>query len=93
MARAWPGSSRLADHERPIRIVLKGLIGPVTVNGVTFNSAMPPLETTLAEQQIADVLTYVTGEWGNKGTPYSVDEVRRVKQELQGFVGLPKVAP
>ena len=83
----------LADRDRAIRIVLKGLIGPVTVNGVTFNSAMPPLETTLAEQQIADVLTYVTGEWGNRGTPCSVEEVHRVKQEMREFAGLLTVAP
>lgn len=83
----------LADRDRAVRIVLKGLIGPVTVNGVTFNSAMPPLESTLAEQQIADVLTYVTGEWGNKGTPYSVEDVRRVKQEMREYAGLLTVAP
>ena len=71
----------LADHDRPIRIVLKGLLGPVTVNGVTFNSAMPPLAGTLSEQQIADVLTYVTNEWGNKAAPYAVEDVRRVKNE------------
>ena len=83
----------LADRDRAIRIVLKGLIGPVTVNGITFNSAMPPLETTLAEQQIADVLTYVTGEWGNKGTAYTVDDVRRVKNDVREHQGLLSVAP
>jgi nitrite reductase (NO-forming) len=72
----------LADRDRPIRIVLKGLTGPVTVNGVTFNSAMPPQEAVLTEQQIADVLTFVTNEWGNKAEPYTVDDVRRVKNEL-----------
>jgi nitrite reductase (NO-forming) len=71
----------MADHDRPIRIVLRGLLGPVTVNGATFNSAMPPLAGTLSEQQIADVLTYVTNEWGNKGAPYTVQDVRRVKYE------------
>jgi len=33
----------------------------------------------LSDQQIADVLTYVTNSWGNTGGPYSVDDVRRVK--------------
>jgi nitrite reductase (NO-forming) len=66
-----------ADRERPIRVVTKGLTGPVTVNGQAFNNIMPP--QVLTDQQIADVLTYVTNSWGNSGTPYSVDDVRRVK--------------
>jgi len=71
----------LADRDRAIRIVLRGLLGTVTVNGATFNSAMPPLAGALTEQQIADVLTYVTNEWGNKGAPFTVQDVRRVKYE------------
>ncbi|HUJ44639.1 MAG TPA: copper-containing nitrite reductase [Opitutaceae bacterium] len=66
-----------ADRERPIRIVTKGLTGPVAVNGQTFNNIMPA--QVLSDQQIADVLTYVTNSWGNTGGPYSVDDVRRVK--------------
>jgi nitrite reductase (NO-forming) len=66
-----------ADRERPIRVVTKGLTGPVTVNGQAFNNIMPP--QVLTDQQIADVLTYVTNSWGNSGTPYNVDDVRRVK--------------
>lgn len=72
----------MADRERAARTVLKGLIGHIKVNGVDYNSAMPPLETALTEQQVADVLTYVTGEWGNQGTPFTVDEVRRMKQGM-----------
>ncbi|MDD3179082.1 MAG: copper-containing nitrite reductase [Opitutaceae bacterium] len=70
-----------ADRERPIRIVLKGLTGPITVNGKTFNSAMPAQEAMLNDQQIADVLTYVTNSWGNTGDAYSADQVRRVRRE------------
>ncbi|HWA25526.1 MAG TPA: copper-containing nitrite reductase [Lacunisphaera sp.] len=71
----------MADRDRAIRIVLKGLIGPVTVNGATFNSAMPPQEAALSEQQVADVLTFVTNSWGNSGPATTVDDVRRVKNE------------
>jgi nitrite reductase (NO-forming) len=67
----------LADHDRPIRIVTKGLTGPVTVKGQTFNNVMPP--QVLTDQQIADVLTYVTNNWGNSAPPYTVQDVRRVK--------------
>jgi nitrite reductase (NO-forming) len=66
-----------ADRERPIRIVTKGLTGPLTVNGQMFNNVMPA--QVLTDQQIADVLTYVTNSWGNAGEAYGVDDIRRVK--------------
>ncbi len=67
----------LADHDRPVRIVTKGLTGPITVKGAAFNNVMPP--QVLTDQQIADVLTYVTNSWGNTATPYTVEDVRKVK--------------
>jgi len=69
----------MADRDRAIRIVLKGLIGPVTVNGVAYNSAMPP--QALTEEQVADVMTYVTNSWGNTAPATTVDDVRRVKND------------
>jgi len=70
-----------ADHERAIRIVLKGLTGPVTVNGTTINSAMPPQEAVLTDAQIADVLTYVLNSWGNKGEAYTAAQVKAIRNE------------
>ena len=67
----------LADHDRPVRIVTKGLTGPITVKGAAFNNVMPP--QVLTDQQIADVLTFVTNSWGNTATPYTVEDVRKVK--------------
>jgi mono/diheme cytochrome c family protein len=52
-----------ADVNRAIKGVVKGLSGPITVNGKKFNSAMPA--QALSDQQIADALTYVYASWGN----------------------------
>ncbi len=71
----------LEDRDRTIQIVLKGLSGPVTVNGTTYNSVMPPLSDTLTDQQVADVVTYVYNSWGNQGDATTVNDVRRVKNE------------
>lgn len=71
----------MADRERAIRVVLKGLSGPVTVNGKTYNNVMPPQADTLSMEQVADVLTYVTNSWGNSGSAFTADEVRKVKGE------------
>jgi len=71
----------LADRERAIRIVLKGLTGPVTVSGKTYESAMPPQEAALTDAQVADVLTYVFNEWGNKGESFTADQVKSIRNQ------------
>jgi len=69
-----------ADSDRAIRVVTRGLTGPVTVNGNNFNNVMPP-HTTLTDDQVADVLTYVKNTWGNDLGTVTVEDVRRVRAE------------
>jgi mono/diheme cytochrome c family protein len=52
------------SRDYPVRVVLFGLSGTVTVEGKTFESAMPPLEF-LSDEQIAAVVNYVRGNFGN----------------------------
>ena len=61
--------------------MLHGLQGPVTVNGVSLNSAMPALEGILTDFQIADVLTYVYNAWGNEGAAFKPAEVKAIRHE------------
>jgi nitrite reductase (NO-forming) len=68
-----------ADKDRAIKTVLKGLSGPITVNGKPFNNVMPPQEFT--DDQVADVLTYVMNSWGNDFGTVSTAEVKRVRAE------------
>jgi mono/diheme cytochrome c family protein len=67
----------MADADRSVRVVLQGLVGPITVNGVNYESAMPPLP--LQDDEIAAVLSYVRQAWGNKGAPISAADVARVR--------------
>lgn len=69
-----------ADRERAIRVVLKGLQGPVKVNGKDYNGVMPELGSTLNDRKIADVLTYVANSWGNSGDAFTADEVRDLRK-------------
>lgn len=69
-----------ADKDRSVRIVTKGLTGPVTVNGTTYNNVMPPQDLT--PEQIADVLTYVNNSWGNANGTVSADDVKRLRAAL-----------
>jgi nitrite reductase (NO-forming) len=73
----------LADRDRAVRVILKGLSGPVTVNGVTINSVMPPQEAVLTDAQVADVLTYVFNAWGNKGDAFSTAQVKAIRNETR----------
>jgi mono/diheme cytochrome c family protein len=66
-------------HQRIIRIVLNGLSGPIEVAGAQFNNVMVPWRDTLKDEDIAAVLTFVRSEWGNKGDPVTVEEVKAVR--------------
>jgi mono/diheme cytochrome c family protein len=66
---------------RMIRIVLNGLQGPITVNGVEFNNAMLPWRDQLSDEDIAAVVTYVRGnkEWGNSSGPATPAQVKAIR--------------
>lgn len=61
------------DVSRSIDVVLKGLQGEITVNGETYNSAMPA--QNLSDEEIANVLTYVYNSWGNSKKEVKAKEV------------------
>ena len=66
------------DATLPIKFILHGLMGPITVDGVTYNSMMPPV-AGVSDQDIADVLTYVRQSFGNKSNPVTADQVKAVR--------------
>ncbi len=65
----------LGEEERVVRIVLRGLTGPVTVKGQSFNGAMPAWADVLSDAEIAAVLTYVRSAWGNAAEAVRADQV------------------
>ena len=62
-----------ADHDRAIRVILNGLSGAVKVNGETYNSVMPAMQ--LNDMDIANVLTYLLNNFGNKGGEVTAEQV------------------
>ena len=67
---------------RNAMIVMKGLQGPVTVKGQKFGSAVMQPWESLGDQKIADVLTYIRQEWGNKGGPVTKEQIAALRKEL-----------
>jgi mono/diheme cytochrome c family protein len=65
----------LGDGERAVRIVLRGLSGPVTVKGLAFNNAMPAWADQLSDAEIAAVLTYVRTSFGNAAPAVTAEVV------------------
>jgi mono/diheme cytochrome c family protein len=61
----------LARAEIPARILLHGKEGPVGL--------MPPVGSTLSDEQIASVLTYIRREWGQTGAPVDPPTVKAVR--------------
>jgi mono/diheme cytochrome c family protein/glucose/arabinose dehydrogenase len=68
----------LGTPERPIRIVLHGVTGPINVNGTTWQLEMPGL-AALGDEDIASILTYARREWEHTASPIGPAEVARVR--------------
>lgn len=66
------------DKTRLIRIVLKGLNEPIEIDGEEYTNAMPG-QPHLTNQQIADVLTFVRSNFGNKASAITPAEVKAVR--------------
>jgi len=73
------------DTRRLVAIVLKGITGPMTVDGKIYATGMPQPELTFPilkeDKNVADVLNYVRTSFGNEAkepiTPEFVAEVRK----------------
>jgi nitrite reductase (NO-forming) len=61
-------------------IVLHGLTGPVTVNGKTYDSVMPPM-SQLTDDEIANISTYVLNSWGNPGGRILKEDIAKHRKE------------
>lgn len=61
-----------------IKIVLEGLTTPLTIDDNDYHNVMPP-HTTMTDQQIADVLTYVRHSFGNMATAVTAADVKAVR--------------
>ena len=74
------------DRAFAIGIALNGLTGPVTVNGTTYNSVMPPM-SQLNDDEIANILTFALNSWGNNGGVVTAKEVTQVRSTTKRAEG------
>lgn len=71
------------DKVRLIKVILKGLMGPIEVNGKQYEGAVPmtPFEG-LSDQDVAAVSTYIRNAFGNSASPIQPDDVKAVRATL-----------
>jgi len=68
------------DVAAAIRVLIEGRQGPIAVNGKNYDGAMP--DFALSNEDIAAVLSYVRGNFGNSDAAVSPDDVQRVRATL-----------
>lgn len=62
----------------PVDVVLHGISGPITVSGKAYNGSMPSFGH-LSDAEVAAVVNYVRGAWGNKA---NAGQMKPVTEEL-----------
>ena len=76
------------DPARTIALTLRGLAGPIKVNGKKYYSAMPP-QLLFDDAQLALMITYINNAWGNDGAEVSADQVAAARKSLPPEVYTP----
>lgn len=67
------------DAQNHAKIIVHGLSGPISINGVAFNSAMPAQGGGLTDYDIAAVATYERHSWGNDDGVVMPEDVKAVR--------------
>ena len=78
------------NEDRLIKVVLHGMMGPMTIQGKTYSGQVPmtPFGAMLKDEEIAAVLTYVRKSFGNEAPvvlPQKVAQVRAATAKQTGF--------
>ncbi|HEX5127861.1 MAG TPA: cytochrome c [Rhodocyclaceae bacterium] len=68
---------RKATPAQLVKILSNGLNGPVTVNGQTLSSAMPPPE--ISDEEAAAVLNYVSVALNSGKANFTTEQIKKLK--------------
>lgn len=77
------------DEDRLIKLVLKGLYGPIRVKSVDYSGTVPmtPYEGLMDDDEIAAVLSFVRKSFGNNASMISSEKVREVRESVKDKKG------
>lgn len=74
----YESTNVVGDKKKIIGIVLKGMTDRVPIDGEYYSNNMAA-HPELSNQQIADVLTFIRSNWGNKASAVTPEEVKAVR--------------
>jgi mono/diheme cytochrome c family protein len=77
------------NQDRLIKLVLKGLHGPIEVQGKNYPGQVPmtAFEGLLNDEEVAAVITYVRNSFGNNSSPVSPARVKEIRQASKNKTG------
>jgi mono/diheme cytochrome c family protein len=77
------------NEDRLIKLVMKGIYGPIEVNGKKYPGQVPmtPYAGMLNDQEMATVLTYVRNAFGNKAPAVTAEKVKQVRAAIKDKSG------
>ncbi len=63
-------------------IPLMGLNGAIKVGGKEWTLSMAAMGAALPDDDLAAVLTYIRSSWGNKASPVTSDDIKKIRASL-----------
>ena len=79
------GSSWVKDvPDVPIQILLHGLNGSIEVAGATYSGSMPAFGEQMSDAELAAVLSFIRGEWGNAAPAVDASVVEAARKLSSG---------
>ena len=73
-------TGNLADKNRLVQIIIKGMRGPVLSKGVQYNGEMAGVDLT--DKEVADLVNYIRNTWGNKAPLIKATDVVLAKKAV-----------
>ena len=77
------------SEDRLIKLVMKGLYGPIEVKGKQYPGQVPmtPYAGMLKDDEMAAVLTYVRNAFGNKAPAVTTEKVKAIRASIKDKTG------
>jgi mono/diheme cytochrome c family protein len=75
-----------AGFNRSAHIPLMGINGELQVEGKSWNMAMAAMGAGLSDEDLAEVLTYIRGSWGNKAGEVTADDIHKIRSGMAANV-------
>ena len=73
-------TGNLADKNRLVQIIIKGMRGPIVVKGVKYDGEMAGVDLT--DKEVADLVNYIRNSWGNKAPIIKATDVVLAKKAV-----------